>query len=290
MRINLISGLNENDGIENVCASTQVYAWFLNKAFTENGVESRLVSDASILRVAPPEADHTVVISASALTNMRAKPEYVEMLRESTGGKIVRYMNADRLRGHGDRFFDICFTQIPPMPRYPEEYVCAGWGVDPTYSYPEQEERAVFLDSKTLWARALRKFGDAYRIYDEVLPRMNVKTYNPVPIYGEGKKLPYPKYQSILRRCSYFLCTQFGEGGINRLEAAACGALLVVPEKLHRERTMSLLNHAVWRTKEELVNILRGDVDIEANRRKALEHRWKNVAERILGALEEDVL
>ena len=48
---------------------------------------------------------------------------------------------------------------------------------------------------------------------------------------------------------------------------------------------MSLLNHRVWNTEEELISILQEDVDIEANRQRALEHTWDKVAKRILGVL-----
>ena len=130
-----------------------------------------------------------------------------------------------------------------------------------------------------------QKTKKAYQIYDSVLPKLDMKIYNPVPVHGSSRRLPYPDYQAILRKCHYFLCTQFGEGGLNRLEAAACGALLIVPAKLYRRRTMQLLNHRLWYTEEELIEALNEDVDVEANRQRALEHTWDKVARRILDVL-----
>lgn len=286
MRINLISSLNEDSLIEEVFTPTQVYAWFLRKAFVENDIDARLINEAAILEVSPPKADHTIVISVAAFMLMMREAGYAQRLKGSTAGKLARYMNVDRLKRKGDRFFDLCFVQIAPAPN-DEKYVWAGWGVDPTYSYPEQDGRAVFLDSKVLASYAMRRAKEVYRIYDQMLPKASVKIYNPIPIYNESERLSYPEYQSILRRCHYFLCTQYGDGGLNRLEAAACGALLVVPWRLYKERTMRLLNHQVWHSAEDLMEILQSDVDIESNRKQALEHRWEDVIRRMVKSLEE---
>lgn len=211
---------------------------------------------------------------------------YAERLRESTLGKLVCYMNTDELR-RGDHYFDHCFTQIEPRRGRPEKYVCVGWGVDPTYSYPEQDEKAAFLDSKVFHELSMKNVATVYQVYDNVLPKLNMKIYAPVPVYNEDPRLPYPDYQAILRKCHYFLCTQFGEGGITRLEAAACGALLVVPAKFRPRKTMRLLNHQLWYTEEDLIEALNEEVDIEANRRRALEHRWDDVVKRMLKLLEK---
>jgi len=285
LRVNLISSLDENSCLEKIFTPNQVYTWFLYKAFVEDDIDARLINEVDVLKKNLPKTDHTIVVSIAALASMMRTEEYVKRLRDSTTGKLARYMNADKIRG--DRYFDLCFTQIPPVPSRSEKHVCVGWGVDPNYSYPEQAERAAFLDSKVLQPRSMKKTRDVYQIYDDVLPELDIKIYNPVSIYNESERLPYLEYQTILRKCHYFLCTQFGEGGLNRLEAAACGALLVVPHRLYRGRTMSLLNNQVWHTKEDLVNILCKDVNIEANRQRALEHNWKNVIRKMTKSLEE---
>lgn len=285
LRINLISELDENSLLKQVVRPNQVYAWFLRKAFVENDVDARFICGSNIPKTNLPKTDHTIVIS-SAASPMIKNMEYIQKLRSSTAGKLTLYMNIDKLRGGNDQHFDYCFTQIGPTIYRPEKYVCVGWGVDQNYSYPEQSEKAVFLGSKASHPQMLKKVRKAYQIYDSVLSKLNIKTYNPVIAYGKSRRLSYPDYQAILRKCHYFLCTHYGEGGLNRLEAAACGALLVVPRVIFRKRTMSLLNHQVWRTEEELTNILHEDVDIEANRQRALEHRWEDVVKRIMGVLD----
>jgi len=48
---------------------------------------------------------------------------------------------------------------------------------------------------------------------------------------------------------------------------------------------MTQLNHRIWRTEEDLIEILSEPVDIEANRRRAVEHTWRDVVEHILKVL-----
>lgn len=284
MRINLISSLSEDSRLEAITSHNDVCAWFLHKALVEAGVDARLIKESRILKEVVPETDHTIVVSEAAYTRMRNEDRYTQRLRAPTIGKLTCYINTDKLKGN-DRFFDYCFTHIGPVVYHPEKYICAGWGVSPDYSYPEQREKAAFLDSKNTQPRKMRKIGKVLQIYDRVLTKLDVKTHNLVVIYNKSGGLPYPNYQAILRKCHYFLCTHVGEGGLNWLEAAACGALLVVPRVLLRKRTLSLLNHRVWSTEEELVNILQEDVNIEANRQRALEHTWDKVAKRILDVL-----
>jgi len=281
VRINLISNLDENSRFEEIKSPNQVYAWFLHKAFIDEGVNPILVKDSKLRRGHPPEAEHTIVISAAAIKYMIEEEGYAQRLRDSTSGKLTCYMNTDGLRS-GAWWFDHCFTQIEPRRKQPKKYICAGWGVDPSYSYPEQDEKAAFLDSKILRRRDPMGLREIYRCYDDVLPKLGVRVYNPTPTYNRGKRLTYPDYQALLRKCHYFLCTQLGDGGLNRLEAAACGALLVVPAKLYVKKTMRMLNHEVWRTEVDLIRVLGESVDVEANRGRALEHTWGKVVNRIL--------
>ena len=92
--------------------------------------------------------------------------------------------------------------------------------------------------------------------------------------------------QKIIRKCHYYCCTQLGESGLTRIEAATSGALLVVPEALYRPRTMDSLECRMWRTRDDLLDILSTDVDVKANREKALVHSWDKVVERMIGVFD----
>jgi len=282
--VNLISNLDENSRIEEINRPNQVYAWFLHKAFLGEGLDTNHVNETKLKQEQPPEADHTIVISAATIRYIIEEEGYAQRLRDSTSGKLACYMNTDGLRS-GEWLFDHCFTQMEPRRKQPKKYTCAGWGVEPDYSYPDQNERAAFLDSRIIRRRNMRRMKEIYQSYDSVLPQLDLRIYNPIPVYKKGKRLTYPDYQAILRKCYYFLCTQFGDGGLNRLEAAACGALLVVPASLYVKKTMTQLNHRIWRTEEDLIEILSEPVDIEANRRRAVEHTWRDVVEHILKVL-----
>ena len=72
------------------------------------------------------------------------------------------------------------------------------------------------------------------------------------------------------------------EAGLPRIEAATCGALLVVPEGLYRPRSMDSLEHVRWRTKQELINALAVKTNPVKIRKRALEHSWDKVVKRML--------
>lgn len=288
MKINLINELSEDSRFETVTTANRVYSWFLRKAFIEEGVDARFIYSSKLLKEILPKTDHTIVILSANHISLLHEGGYLSKIRSSTTGKTACYVNTNKLQGNSDQYFDYCFTKVESHPSCSEKYVCVGWGVDPAYSYPEQNEKAAFLDSKVLFRWMRRKVRKAYQIYDSVLPKLGIKIYNPIPIYNESRRISYLDYQSILRKCHYFLCTQLGVGGTTSLEAAACGALLVVPSKLYSEKTHGFFNHRIWYTEEDLIKVLNEDVMIEANRKRTLEYRWKNVVRRILKLLEND--
>ena len=129
------------------------------------------------------------------------------------------------------------------------------------------------------------KFNKIYDIYKETLPKLRLKTYNPWPTYHGSKRLRWTQVQELLRKTHYYCCTQPGESGLTRIEAATCGALLVVPRPLYKPRTMASLEHRIWDTKADLVKILKTETDPETIRKKALEHSWDKVASRIINVL-----
>ena len=198
LRINLISDLGEGITLDGVKSPNQVYTWFLHRGLIAAGADVRLLRCNQLNLESPPETDHTIVISAATLTYMMREEGYAQRLRDSTKGKLTAYFNTDELRGKAAQWFDYCFTQIEPRDGRPEKYIHVGWGVDPSMSYPEQAERAAFYDSKlmgAIWGRWPEKI---YRVYDSVLPTLDLKIYNPVRVYNSSTRLPYSDYQAIL--------------------------------------------------------------------------------------------
>jgi len=261
-------------------------AWFLREALKKQHVECRLVYSKDIPTVTVPYADHTLVTSAIAMKAMRKDPEYRERVRGSTKGKLTVYLDA--AYAYWDGIFDRVFTVVEPFGKSSKKYVYAGWGADPQYCYPDQGPRAVFVDS-LMYGFYGGRFDHVYELIDTVLVelswRVPLQIYCPFPDYHNRKVMTWLEVQQILRRCHFYMCTQDGEGGLTRIEAATCGALLVVPKPLYRHRTMGSLEHAIWTSKEELRQILKSNTDPDAISRKARAHTWDKVASRILAEL-----
>lgn len=286
--INLISNLGEDSKQEDLFVFNHVVAWSLRKAFKKKGVEGNLVRDHDLLTKSPPKADHTLVISGIAMYYVAGTHRFVRgktptvrsRIRKTSKGKIAVYIDADYPQWF--KHFDHVFTVVKPR-KHPK-CVYAGWGADPELFYPDQGKRALFLDSLR-YGVYNNKFNHIYDVYKEALPKTGIKTYNPVPIKGQSKRIPWSEYQNMMRKCHFYCCTQLGESGLTRIEAATCGALLVVPRPLYMPRTMASLEHRIWNTKADLVKILNTKTDPKAISKKALLHSWDKVASRILKTL-----
>ena len=130
------------------------------------------------------------------------------------------------------------------------------------------------------------RFTHVFDAYNSVLEKTDLTIYSPVPKYRGRKGVNWTGIQEIMRKCHFYCCTQWGESGLTRIEAATCGALLVVPFDMLRSRTMCSLEYRLWSTEEELIDILASETDIESIRKKALEHSWDKVVGRMLKAFE----
>lgn len=288
MIINLISNLDENAKIEKLYNFNHVVAWSLREAFEKRGIEGRLVKDRLLAKCKVPRADHSIVISSIGMKLIRATDHAKKLCREHlravTTGKMTLYLDSDF--GRWGKIFDCVFTLAKPQ-RLRPKYFYAGWGANPEFFYPEQNERAVYLDS-LMYGKYDNKFNHIYDIYTKMMAETDLTILFPIPVYDKRYNLIYwPDLQKIIRKSHYYCCTQLGEGGLTRIEAATCGALLVVPKELYRPKTMETLEHKIWETKDELMDILSTETDVEAIRKTALKHSWDKVAERMLATLED---
>ena len=302
MRINLISNLGEDAKIGDLYNFNMVVAWNLRKAFMKRGVEAQFVRDRTIRKTAPPTADHSIVISAGAMRAIKGQnkqPGYYEKIRDNTTGKLTMYLDSDY--GGWKPYFDHIFTVV--VPQNNKNFIYGGWGADPEFFYPDQQERAVFVDSlmhnfyKGRYNKIYDILKEVFKIPDhnletgdpltQTIPSLDMTLHMPIPGYNKRFKTIYwPEIQGIIRKCHYYCCTQWGESGLTRIESATSGALLVIPEELYRPRTMASLEHRIWRTKDELIDILMTKTDPKAISEKALEHSWDKVADRMLKVFE----
>ncbi|MBA7595168.1 hypothetical protein ES703_02127 [subsurface metagenome] len=282
MRINIISTLQKYDGLKDCFNCNTVEAYHLREALEKRGCEVRFVNDRQLLRALPPKTNHTIVISATAIQFIRTNSAYLKRIRLTTTGKLTIYLAAAWL--DYDKIFDYIFTVVKPFRERSAKYVYVGWGADPTYCYPEQTEKAVFVDS-FMYKFYKGKFNPIYDIIKRTLLKSKLKVYIPQREYHGHKKISWPILQSIMRKCHFYVCTQLGESGLTRIEAAYCGALLVVHKAFYRPLTMATLEHAIWTTEKELRKILKSQTNPMEISKKAHVHTWDKVANRILSKL-----
>lgn len=300
MIINLFSRNTETSSPETLFMFNQVVAWALRRAFTKIGVETRFVSDDQFWDGDIPEADHSIVISNFVMRAIRNDPALHQKMREATKGKMTLYLDSDY--AYWWRLFDHVFTIVEPL-RSEVQYVYAGWGADPSIFYPDQEDKAIFINS-LLYGKWNGKFDyiyddvrDIFHISEEQLngkkpvmhkttiDGMEITVYLPVPVFRENV-VPWSDFRCIQRKCHFYFCTQLGESVLTRIESATCGSLLVVPKPLLRSRTMGSMEHAIYETRQELIEILKTKTDVKAIREKALENSWDKVVGRMLLCLE----
>lgn len=285
MKINLINNLNEDEGPEWFYTFSDVVAWELQRSFHKLGVNTRRINAKGIVTEPPPIADHTIVISAVAMSFVRDNRDYATRLRKSMAGQLCLYLDSDA--GNWDQYFDCVFSVIQPKKkRLSLNYVYAGWGASPDLFYPDQKEKTLYLDSFLYGHPKGGLLDEVFDEYTRILPTTGIRIYNPQPHYDGDGRVAWLRIQEMLRACHFFCDTKYGNSGLIRLEAATCGALLVVNEKTYMPRTMNSLECRIWTTESELREILAMETNPAEIRKRALEHSWDKAVRRILDAFE----
>ena len=275
--IGIVSELRKNSTINDLCTHNGVCAWFLEKAFKELNVNVTRINQAELMSFEFPSSEYMIIVSAGVFARIIHSPNFVQSIKEKTR-VLSSYLCSDIVNFDN---FDLVFTQVKP--RKDGAYY-AGWGADPEHCYPNQRDLIVFLDSYIPDKQASKAI---YDIYWEILRKLNVKVMHPTKTYND-KRLPWPLYQSLLRRCKFFLQTQYGDdGGLNMWEAAASGSLLVSPYYIHSERTFAGLEHRVWSTQKDLIRILNETTNPHEISERASVNTWEKVAKRVLDELEK---
>lgn len=290
MKINIVCNTNADITIDSIKNVNVMRAFFLKRELIKKGCDVELVCDRS--KYFPP-CDHTIVTSTRGSSRMRVYEGYRRMIRKSTKRLLTHYVAVDLW--NRAPFFDRIFTVVRPYPKthkvHPGKFVYAGWGVDPSNCYPDQDKRTVFVDykhKKKEWG-GLKKmypgfdYGKIYNNIWEVTRNMGCRVLRYEQLMKRhGRGYRWSEFVGFFRKTHFFVDTVWGDCGHTRLEAATCGALLVVHKRLFRPRTFNQFNFKIWGTKSELRSILEGRVDIKSNRSKALRNRWDLVAQRML--------
>lgn len=284
--INIISGMDDSEGMESIRRWNQVIAWSLHTAFDKLEYENRLVKYTNNN---VPKADH--VIGISQFSPKLKDCAYREMVRGATRGKITIYMDWDIPLAYP---FDIVFTAIPPRENARRKFVYAGWGALHQYFYPDQREneRTIYFDllppTRVVQMKKNAQLNDIYQTIQKVLSDIDAKVY-----IANDHEWRWLEMQEVLKKCHFHIemihKLQGNNCGLTRIEAATCGALLVVPKLkyLSSERTLKPLAHKLWGTESELRSILESKTDPIAISKQAKKQNWVAAANRIIKALEE---
>jgi hypothetical protein len=131
------------------------------------------------------------------------------------------------------------------------------------------------------------KYDDVYTaIKKTLISTKDLKINQPVAEYNHGR-VSWLENASVFRRTTHYILTQPCYWGWTNIEAATCGAILLVHKSLDLPRTWpSPLNIKTYSNSEELQALLEEPVDVESNRRVALRNSLSDVADRVVRATE----
>lgn len=280
MKINLVSNLDADSAYQHLQAYNHIIAWSLREALQEAGHEPMLVCDR--LERDIPHADHTIIISNTAMNRIHDEGWYQAEYRRSATGLFCLWLDG-AFDGSEDPY-DRVLT-VAPVPKWVSpKFKQVGWAADPERFRPEQTEPTAFVDTYMYgWYNG--QFDKIYDLMKEALQESGIKTLQPTAQYNQGR-IHWVDLQEIFRKSTYHIGTQLCHWGWTEIEAATCGSLLVFNRAIHRPDTWpSVLNHELWDTKEELIEILSRPVDVAANRARARENTWQKIVTRIEEAL-----
>lgn len=283
MIINLVSNLDENFQVEKFNAYNHVIAYSLRGALLDLGHDVNMVKDHSIKSIYPPIADHSIVISAVAMSMVRDEPHIKQALEASTRGKLALWLDAAFTQWFP--YFDRILTVVPPYKTSNKKYRWVGYAADSILFRPQQKEKTAFVDSY-MWGWYGGAHDWIYRCIQEALSESELRILQPVPVYNKGRRATWPEMIEAFRASHFHVTTQIGNFGLTNIEATTCGAKLVIHEDLNEPRSWPFeMPHVTWKTKEDLLEILARDTDVNAVRSQVLKHTWRRVTLRLLEGL-----
>jgi len=279
MQFNIISNLAEPADPATFYAYNHIIAYHLKKALEQQGHGALLVSDKETVI---PQCTNTILISNIAMNKARNNPEYYSKLRHTTSNKLCMWLDSDL--GGWANIVDIIFCVNRRCKTHPETFRHVGWAADPNIFYPEQKEPVVYVDPY-MHNFYNGRYSHVYDVIKEALASTQSTIIQPVTEYNHGR-ITWLSNAEYFRKTSFYVLTQPGYWGWTNIEAASCGALLVVHESLDKPDTWpSKLNNKVYSSKEELLTFLKEPVNIQANREVALQNSWSKVTDKVLEAL-----
>jgi len=280
MNFNIISNLTEKFDTNKFNAYNHVVTYELRKELQRRGHTVHLVRDHDNRQ--PPQCDHTIAVSNVGMSKIRSNSHYRKQIRKSTKGKLCLWLDSD-VGNWPD--YDLVFCVNLSHNRNPRKFRYVGWAAGPERFKSAQQQKTAFIDAY-MWGWYQGRYDHIYETLREVTESLDISTIQLVIEYNKIRRATWNEMTEAFTKSHYYICTQIGNWGLTNIEAATCGALLVIHRDLDRPKTWpSPLNHKLWSTAEELREILTEPVDVQANRSKAMKNSWQKVVNRIMEAL-----
>jgi|TARA_Y100000782_G_scaffold71573_2_gene77344 glycosyltransferase involved in cell wall biosynthesis len=294
-----------------------VNCYFLTKALERHFNVIQLPSFESI-DAALEHEDAVGVISCfqAGFTRLRAKsPLVFSAIKKTFPGKLGSIVDLVSLQRYAE---DFLFTVLPLEASFKEglkRRLCGakvryiGWNAAPEYCFPEDVGTFdVFLDHghyagtdyTGLYVSALNRatleFGQGrLKVYvqgNEGVKLLDAPYRWDEEAYQRAAKVAWEDMQSFYRKCSLFCVTHQESAGLGAIEAAMCGAKLIVPNNNGTLISKSLLDTGVEYDEAPcdemgLYRVIVNNADRTIEDRKNIHqklsstHSWNRAADRI---------
>jgi len=280
MRFNILSTISEGAKPAELWSYNQIVAFSLKKGLKALGHEAVLVDDKTRnFKI----ANHSIVTSSKVLNQFRTDPGYMRALANASAGNVCLWLDSD-FNGWYTPLFDRILVVCRQHKQDPQRFRYVGWAADSELFRPEQKQPMVAVDT---YMRGFYKgsLDHVYDIIEDVVKDTDMQVFQPVIQYNAGR-IKWPVIASGLRMSTHYIVTQPAAWGLTNIEAATCGAQLLIHKDLMAPKTWpSPLNYWMYDSAEQLRELLQRPVDVEANRKLALENSWLKVAERVMEAV-----
>jgi hypothetical protein len=224
MKITCIGNLPKSENC--IGSFTGVFAFYLDRELRRLGVELQWAINNSAVKELP-KADHILAFGNRWFSHFGGALE----MHEHTDGCVCQMAENPRQDCFVDQTFIINTTGG-------RRCTYVGWAVDPELFYPEKdpyilldhpvynEHQDSMMDELLVQARAYKGSLKVYRLLEDGIHPI-IKN---VEDFKKTAQVPYPEMAAITRRTAIFVVTHRESCGLQCLEAAMSGAVVVYPK------------------------------------------------------------
>ena len=322
-------GQNTPISLNNINSHASVTAYFLTKYLSEFYHIVNIYDFYSALEILNHN-DAVACLSTfqSGFTRLsqKGKKDIFNKIRKNFRGRICSIIDDAYRMNYNE---DILFTVKPkrtalflPLRKVIDKDLYierVGWPAEPDICYPEampDNEIHVFIDHSWytggmdcsrlyfyVFKNLVRAFPaykfHVYRQNNDGIVEWDFQGKYDEPLFLRSRKVPYLEMLRLYRRCHFFCVTHPESAGLAAIEAAMCGAKLIVPKFFGRSFiSQDLLNDGVAYSHVRLSKrrmlsglrkeILRGTDRMENREKILLNNTWRKAAFKIHRVISEN--